>query len=104
VPTGTHHPDGIFIAAGPELQRGLRLEQLAILDVAPLMLHELGLAIPNALEGRFASEAMRPDALASRPPQRADATASVASAGEVVFDPEAEEEILARLRGLGYVE
>jgi predicted AlkP superfamily phosphohydrolase/phosphomutase len=104
VPTGTHHPDGIFIAAGPELQRGLHLERLGILDVAPLMLHELGLAIPNALEGRFATEALRPDALASRPPQRADATTSVASAGEVVFDAEAEEEILARLRGLGYVE
>jgi predicted AlkP superfamily phosphohydrolase/phosphomutase len=104
VPTGTHHPDGIFVAAGPEIQRGARLAPLSILDVAPLMLHELGLPIPEALEGRLVIEALDPDALAVRPPRREASTSSVATVEELPLDAEAETEILERLRSLGYVE
>ena len=104
VPTGTHHPDGIFVAVGPEIQRGRRLAPLSILDVAPLMLHELGLALPDTLEGRLATEAIQPEALTSRPPRHGASTASVAPVGDAAIDSEAEAEILARLRALGYVE
>jgi predicted AlkP superfamily phosphohydrolase/phosphomutase len=108
-PTGTHHPDGIFAAAGPEILRGVSLPPLAILDVAPLMLHELGLPIPHALEGRLVSEAMDPAALSARPPRWESATAAAAAVspgavGDLALDAEAEAEILDRLRALGYVE
>jgi predicted AlkP superfamily phosphohydrolase/phosphomutase len=103
-PTGTHRPDGIFVAAGPEIQRGVRLDPLSILDVAPLMLHELGLPIPETLEGRLVTEALNPLALSMRPPQRHTGTPSVASVDDLALDPEAEAEILDRLRALGYVE
>jgi len=104
VPTGTHRPEGIFIAAGPDIRRGVRLAPLTILDVAPLMLHQLGLPIPDSLEGRLVTEAIDPLALAARPAQRAAATAAVAPVGDVTLDAEAEAEILDRLRALGYVE
>jgi hypothetical protein len=104
VPTGTHRPDGIFIAAGPEIQRGIELEPLSILDVAPLLLHQLGLAIPTALEGRLPEGALEEAALARRPPQYDSATLPATSADDVVLDQEAEAEILARLQALGYVE
>jgi len=104
MPTGTHRPDGIFAAAGPEIQRGARLAPLSILDVAPLMLHQLGLAIPDTLEGRLVTEALDPQALSARPPRREAGIAAVASVGELELDPEAEAEIFERLRALGYVE
>jgi predicted AlkP superfamily phosphohydrolase/phosphomutase len=104
MPTGTHRPAGIFVASGPEIQRGARLAPLSILDVAPLMLHELGLAIPDTLEGRLVVEALDPQALSMRPPRRQAGTSSVASVGELALDPDAEAEIFDRLRALGYVE
>jgi predicted AlkP superfamily phosphohydrolase/phosphomutase len=104
VPTGTHHPDGIFVATGPEIRRGERLTPMSILDVAPLMLHELGLPIPESLEGRLIAEAIDPGALAARPARRNADTAAVASVEELALDAEAEGEILERLRALGYVE
>jgi hypothetical protein len=103
MPTGTHHPDGIFMAAGPEIQRGARLAPLSILDVAPLMLHQLGLPIPHALEGQLPAGALVPKVLEARPPRFADVAAS-AAVGEIALDAEAEAEILARLQALGYVE
>jgi hypothetical protein len=39
-----------------------------------------------------------------RPPQRHTGTPSVASVDDLALDPEAEAEILDRLRALGYVE
>jgi predicted AlkP superfamily phosphohydrolase/phosphomutase len=104
VPTGTHHPDGIFAAAGPEIQRGVHLAPLSILDVAPLMIHQLGLPIADTLEGRLVTEALTPQALSIRPPQTDSGTAAVAAVDEIALDPEAEAEILDRLRALGYVE
>lgn len=104
VPTGTHHPDGIFVAAGPEIQRGVRLPPLSILDVAPLMIHQLGLPVADTLEGRLVTEALTPQALSVRPPQVETGTMMVASVGELPLDSEAEAEILDRLRALGYVE
>jgi predicted AlkP superfamily phosphohydrolase/phosphomutase len=106
LPTGTHRPEGIFVAAGPEIERGQRLPAMSILDVAPLMLYQLGLAVPDTLEGRLVTEAIDPAALSTRPPQR-EAAVSPAAAAEIQdlpLDAEAEAEILDRLRALGYVE
>jgi hypothetical protein len=78
---------------------------MSILDVAPLMLHQLGLPIPESLEGRLITEAIDPHSLASRPPRRSGGTESIADVrSDVVLDEEAEAEILDRLRALGYVE
>ena len=104
LPTGTHRPEGIFIAAGPEIRRGVRLEPLSILDVAPLLLHQLGLPIPAVLEGHLPVGAVEPQALTSRPPRYDDISPALTGVGDAALDPEAEAEILERLQALGYVE
>jgi predicted AlkP superfamily phosphohydrolase/phosphomutase len=104
MPTGTHRPEGIFVATGPEIQRGAPLPPLSILDVAPLMVHELGLPVLDSFEGRLVSEALDPQAFSLRPPQWETGSAPIASVGDLDLDPEAEAEILDRLRALGYVE
>jgi len=105
---GSHRPEGVFIAAGPGIRQGISLSQLSILDVAPLVLHSLGLPIPADMEGRVPVEAFEPSLLQARP-VRADVriespprSPSYTDAGEL--DAEAEAEVLRRLRALGYVE
>jgi predicted AlkP superfamily phosphohydrolase/phosphomutase len=104
VPTGTHRPDGIFVAAGAEIRGGVCLVPMSIVDVAPLMVYQLDLPIPESLEGRLVTEALEAHVLSVRPPRHEAATVAVASVGDVALDAEAEAEILDRLRALGYVE
>ncbi len=108
-PSGTHLPQGVFIARGPALRRGARLPELSILDVAPLLLYSLGLPVPTNLEGRVPTEALEPSALQAQPVQlvapseSSTVEPSPPQAGPVL-DEEAEAEILKRLQALGYVE
>src|SRR5262249_54079235 len=104
VPTGTHAPHGIFVAAGPGIRRGVRCAPLSILDVAPLMLPALDQPLPVGLEGQLPTDALQPEALAVRPPRRSDAAVAIAAVADVAVDAAAEAEILDRLRALGYVE
>jgi predicted AlkP superfamily phosphohydrolase/phosphomutase len=104
VPTGTHRPNGIFVAVGDEYRKGVRLERLSILDVAPLVLHALRVPIPESLEGRITPDVFDPAALAARPPRRESAAVRPTSFSDVELDAEAEAEIIERLQALGYVE
>ena len=102
-PTGAHRPQGVFIARGPGIRRQSRLDELSILDVPPLLLSRLGLAIPEELDGRFPVEVLED---ADRPVMSGAPVASVgvAAAAPEALDEDAEAEIMKRLRALGYVE
>ncbi len=102
---GQHHPLGIFMAAGPEIRPGQKLEELSILDIAPLVLHSLGLPVPEEMQGRVPEEIYEPAALASHAVRK---VASVAAASPetapAALSSEDEQVILERLRDLGYIE
>jgi predicted AlkP superfamily phosphohydrolase/phosphomutase len=59
---GTHRPNGIFIAHGPDVKSGIQVESLNLLDITPLLLHLLGLPLPENLEGRVPSEILQSEA------------------------------------------
>lgn len=100
--TGTHRADGIFLIAGPNVAPGVPDHPLRIEDVAPTILHLLGLAVPSAMDGRVVDEALAPDA--RRPVVRSEGTFAEASTTGA-WDSDAEQdEIMERLRGIGYVE
>jgi predicted AlkP superfamily phosphohydrolase/phosphomutase len=105
-PTGTHRPEGVFLAKGPALRKGVQLTQLSILDVAPLLLHSMGLPVLKSMEGRVPIEALEPEALREHPVQTTAAQDPVASKppSGPVLDKEAEAELMSRLRALGYVQ
>jgi predicted AlkP superfamily phosphohydrolase/phosphomutase len=46
-----HDYHGVFALARPEDQRGQRVQGLQLMDVAPTILHELGVEIPAEMEG-----------------------------------------------------
>ena len=105
-PTGTHRPDGVFVASGAGFRSGLRLAPLSILDVAPLLLYTLDLPIPDAR--RAVRHASAPARRTSRRPARADSGTRLPhrrrAGASPALDAEAEAEILKRLQALGYVE
>jgi predicted AlkP superfamily phosphohydrolase/phosphomutase len=108
VASGTHRPEGIFMARGPGLECGVRLEALSILDVAPLLLESLDLEIPADLEGRVPAGAFHPAwrrARRVRPePVPAPADGVGAPAEGALFTKEDELKLAQRLRDLGYIE
>ena len=103
--SGTHRRNGIFIARGPGIERGVRLSGLSILDVAPLLLHSLGLEIPAGMKGTLPSAAIDPS---WRVPGRVRAAVPAESepeaAEEAHITKEDELKLAQRLRDLGYID
>jgi predicted AlkP superfamily phosphohydrolase/phosphomutase len=110
---GNHHTiaavDGIFVASGGPFRSGARLERLSIVDVAPTVLHALGLPVARSLDGRVVTEAMREDWLAAHPvhaiadypgPPVLLPPGAAASSTDSPADARMEEQ----LRSLGYIE
>lgn len=105
---GHHRWEGIFVASGPGIRSGVRTPELSIVDVAPLILHRLGLGIPDDLTGRLPTEILEPAELERHPSRSvAAAPAPVWAAPANVsaeLQPEEQTAVMARLRALGYVE
>ncbi len=104
--TGAHRPNGVFAAAGRGIRRCTEVAALSILDVAPALLHALGLPVPGELEGRVPAEIFEPEFLRERPvrfeaPQQ-ETLVLAASAGGPNESMDAE--IMGQLRALGYME
>lgn len=105
---GGHRLHGIFIMAGPGVRRGQTFEGAVLWDLAPTILHYLGLPVPDDMDGRVLADAFTEEWLSRRPVR-------VASASEVGSDgadpsrrsdysPDEQAIIEQRLRGLGYVQ
>jgi len=102
---GTHHPEGIFLAYGPGINRGAVKGEMKIVDVAAVLLYSLGLEVPGDMEGRVAGGIFTEDYLAGRPVR-------ISNLGSVVEKDERSEEmaedeknkIMSQLRMLGYME
>lgn len=107
--SGVHAPVGVFGARGPGIRQGVDIGQLSILDVAPLVLHGLNLAVPSDIEGTVPQQLYETDAFQRRGPSRSKSAAATAPYGEATpqttaLSPDDEQAVLDRLRQLGYLE
>jgi hypothetical protein len=97
----TNGPDGIFLAAGPAFRAG-KVEGLTVYDLLPLLLHLKGFPVARDLAGRVPLQVFT-DAFRGRPPVTiatyGGREADSAGAGTRAVD----DEVLERLRALGYV-
>lgn len=114
--SGTHRDDGIFLAHGPAIQCGKTVAGARIIDLAPTLLHLLGVPVPedmdgNVLEGIFTGMLdgrlpVRTEAVPSpangRPAEEVCVVAGVPANG--CYSAEDEAKITDRLKALGYVE
>jgi hypothetical protein len=103
-PSGAHRPNGVFVASGQGVRRGISLSPLSILDVAPLLLYMLDLPVPEDLEGRV-PEALFEKEYACFHPMAFEAPAQTAAAEpSPEVDIRMEAEVMGHLRALGYME
>ena len=104
--TGTHRLQGIFLLSAPgKVRRLTRAQPARIVDLAPTMLHLLGLPVPQALDGRVLLETLEEQYLSQHPAalENADASPAAASAAHEYTDEEAAK-ITKKLKELGYIE
>ncbi|MEJ2720474.1 MAG: alkaline phosphatase family protein [bacterium] len=101
--SGKHQMDGVLIAWGPYIKRGLTVHA-RLVDIAPTVLALMGLPVPDDMEGRVLSEMIDPGFIAEHPVQHISSFEDYIDRRENVAVKEVnEEEMLEKLRALGYV-
>jgi predicted AlkP superfamily phosphohydrolase/phosphomutase len=103
---GTHALQGILVFRGKPFLEGKKLEQVEIVDLAPTLLHILGLPIPEDMDGRVLHEAFKAEfaathSIATRVHGASD---EEPSPQERTYSDEEAVKVEERLRGLGYIE
>jgi predicted AlkP superfamily phosphohydrolase/phosphomutase len=106
---GAHRPIGMFGAKGPGILSGALAKEMSILDVAPVVLHSLGLPVLEEMQGRVPSDLYESAVLKSRPVTRVGSSNATAvkpadDALAPVMSREDEQAVMERLRELGYIE
>jgi predicted AlkP superfamily phosphohydrolase/phosphomutase len=100
---GTHTPEGILVLAGKELGSGEDLGEASIIDVVPTLLALMELPIPGEVDGRVVLKALESGLRQSVDPRSEKGVFSVEDEQAVGFTREDAEEVLGRLRALGYL-
>jgi tetratricopeptide (TPR) repeat protein len=99
-----HRMDGVVALLGPGVKRGERLAGAGVLDIAPTVLHVLGLPVDERMPGRVLEEAFDPTWVASHPVRRTGGydLALVGSEASPAAS-EADQALKDKLTSLGYV-
>src|SRR5262249_2769797 len=100
--TGNHARDGIFMVHGPDGRPGVALPLAAIEDVAPTVLHLLGLPVDAGMDGRVLTEALRPERLAAQPVAVSETPYELPES-DYRYSADDKKRIQDMLEGLGYV-
>ncbi len=102
-PTGDHRMEGVFIANGAAFLPGAALPESAnLLDIAPTILHLLGVPVPDDMDGRVLTEILDP-ALASVETETVTAATPHEEPVPVAYTEEEDAAIQQRLADLGYL-
>ena len=100
--SGHHRPDGLVILAGPDVKPGVSLEGASILDLTPTILHAMGTAVPQDLDGRVLSEAFEASSPAAGPVVRSQANVYKDGSSTPNLSDDEMAEVQEKLRGWGY--
>jgi predicted AlkP superfamily phosphohydrolase/phosphomutase len=100
--SGHHRLDGVVMLAGAGAKAGARLEGASILDLAPTILHALGVAVPEEMDGRVLAEAFEADSPLRRPVTHNQASVYKDAAAAPALSDEEMADVQEKLRGWGY--
>lgn len=100
---GTHRKDGLFIAYGNGVRKGINVEA-NIVDLAPTVLFLLNRPIPEDIDGSILTSVFESDFLSARTPQF-EAVKDTMEEGRQPFSLSQEEEkkVFSNLKDLGYM-
>jgi predicted AlkP superfamily phosphohydrolase/phosphomutase len=101
-PTGDHRMEGVLIAGGPGIRPHAGPEGANLLDIAPTVLHLLGVPVPADMDGRVLAELLTPE-LAATADRRDDRPDDQAAAVGSAYDADDDAAIQSRLADLGYL-
>lgn len=105
--SGTHSEEGVFILYGPAVRRGVTLNAVSILDIAPTTLALLGMPIARDMEGNVLVDALKESFLETYPIKYIDTYEDSLepheSPGMADLSAQEVEALKERLRNLGYL-
>ncbi|MDB5987564.1 MAG: nucleotide pyrophosphatase, partial [Nevskia sp.] len=104
-PIGTHHPDGIFMAYGTGINANGMVSRRKIVDVAPTLLHSVGLPTPSDFEGKVAESFFEKGWLEQHPITIGAPTQKPGERAKAEeMDDGEKKQIIEQLQMLGYME
>lgn len=101
--SGSHTLDGVFIARGPSVRRGVELEGAWLGDILPTALYLTGAPIPADLDGRVLTDAVYPEFLRAHALCVEELAPEAESSAAQQLADEEEKEMRKFLKGLGYI-
>ncbi len=104
-----HSMNGICIASGYPFgggggQEGASIEGARIIDIAPVILHAMGMEVPNEMDGRVLEGLFDAEWLSSNPPRISSGPTRSSFTGARKLSEEDEERLKDELQGLGYIQ
>lgn len=101
--TGHHHMVGVIGLKGPGVKSGLELPEASLMDLAPTILHYMGLPVPDHMDGKVLTTAFTDEFNAENPVQFVESDLTGGGSADLTYGPEEEALVLEKLRGMGYV-
>jgi len=101
--TGSHRINGMFIACGKDITSDSEIDDARIIDVMPTILYEMGLAIPEDVDGRIMTKIFKQGFLDENVAQYAKPD-FVDKGAEDGLTAEEKGEMEDRLKSLGYMD
>jgi predicted AlkP superfamily phosphohydrolase/phosphomutase len=95
-------PPGVFFAAGPDVDPKGNVAGIGIHDITPTLLYGMGLPIAEDFDGKVVSGLFTP-AFRTANPVKTVASYGASTGGKPTENAETDEELLERLRSLGYI-
>lgn len=100
---GFHRMNGVFMAIGKHIKKGYKVEGANLENIAPTVLHTMGLPVPDDMDGEVLTAIMEEDFLKERPIRKINPDL-FKDKDRDVYSEEEEDVIKDRLAGLGYIE
>jgi predicted AlkP superfamily phosphohydrolase/phosphomutase len=100
---GNHRMDGILIAQGKKIRKGVAVQGAHIIDLAPTVLHLMGQKIPGDMDGKVLTSILTEDFADPARVEWSDPDEAPAGPTASSMTPEEEATILERLKRLGYL-
>jgi predicted AlkP superfamily phosphohydrolase/phosphomutase len=101
--TGSHRYNGIMLLKGEPFKAGHTLDRAQIIDLAPTILYLMGLPVPDDMDGRVLTEALKDEYLARHPVTIRQADNGDSMSDRVYSDEDARK-VEERLKSLGYLD